>query len=339
MTPDPPSSSDGSALPPRSRPNLGTLAQDDESDLWAFDDLDPVVDKPAGVAPKPAEPEIPVLRDPEKAQPRELPDQPPRKPVGYQESIRVNVSKSRPRVQSGPSTSQSSPGREFDDLDNWDEPEEIRPSPQGAAEIAGSRPFASPPVTPPADLKNDLPPAVPAGSRPRMKLSMVERLSLVVLALLLLGGGIAIYLNTISRLPAGTSRAKAADFPIQGKHLAIVSAESFWRAPKAGDTVRRGTQLVPAVELTSGGGPAAIRVFFRNDDGDLIGDAVTRYLQSGTKVEIAATAGFDDVGMHTAYRSEDDKTWTIEVFEAPTENSPGPDFKKLFEMDVATGSR
>ncbi len=245
-------------------------------------------------------------------------------------------------------------GNDFDELDHWDVPEVARPIPEIPAEKFTSRPVEPPPpvfaemprpvVVPPADPQDEFSPVVPANAtpvslRPHLGLSMVERLGMVALTALLLIGGVLIYLNTINRLPTGTGRAKAADFPIQGQHLAIVSAHSHWRAPLAADTVRRGTQLIPVAELTSSGGPAAIRVFFRNDDGDLIGDAVTRFLQPGAKLQIAATAGFDDVGMHAAYLTGGGKPWTIEVFEAPTENTPGPDFKKLFEMDVASDRR
>lgn len=359
MTPNLPSSSDGSGLPPRHRPTLGNLIKDTtEQDLWAFDDLDPAAEEAAGAPPKPAGPGIPAPRDVEKMKVRQLVDNPGSKPVSYQESVNVNVGKSRPVGPAGPSKGQSKPGQEFDELDHWDEPEAARPLPEIPVEkfapspveppppaTAKTQPVVTPPpVTPPADSQDEFSPVVPANAtpvslRPHLHLSKVERLGLVALTALLLIGGVMIYLNTINRLPTATGRVKATDFPIQGQHLAIVSADSFWRAPKAADTVRRGTQLVPVAELTSSGGPGAIRVFFRNDDGDLIGDAVTRHLQSGTKLQIAATAGFDDVGMHAAYRTGDGKPWTIEVFEAPTENTPGPDFKKLFEMDVASDRR
>ena len=69
----------------------------------------------------------------------------------------------------------------------------------------------------------------------------------------------------LKRLPTEAKRVKANDFPIQGEHLTIDSATSYWRAPitegTARDTVRRGTQLLPVLEVTAHGGPAAIRVY------------------------------------------------------------------------------
>ncbi len=351
MTSNSTSSSDGSALPPKPRPNLGNSIKDiTERDLWAFDDLDPAAEEATGTPPKPAGAGIPAPRDAEKIKLRELMYNAVPKPVSYPESAAVNVGESRPIA---PVVGQSKPGNDFAELDHWDELEAGRPIPEVPTEKFTARPveptppdFAEipRPVALPTEPQDEFSPLasdrpMPVSLRPRLGLSSGERLGMIALTALLLVGGVLIYLNTISRLPTGTGRVKAADFPIQGQHLAIVSADSYWRLPQSTDTVRRGTQLVPVAELASSGGPAAIRVFFRNADGDLIGDAVTRFVQPGAKLQLAATAGFDDAGMYAAYRTGDGKPWTIEVFEAPTENTPGPDFKKLFEMDVATDRR
>jgi hypothetical protein len=353
MTPNPPSSPDGSSLPPRHRPPIGNLAKDTtEQDLWAFDDIDPLEEEATEAPPKSPESGIPVPRDPEKMKVRQLRDQTLSKTSGIGESVRVNVSKTRPKITTAPTTGQSKPGSEFDDLDHWDEPEAARPDAETPPATAAIPVLPAPPATaeslvptpPPADPRDEFSPPVrdnapPVSLRPRLNLTQLERVGLLALAVLLLIGGAMVFLNTISRLPTDSGRVKANDFPIRGSHLTIVSADSFWRAPKAADTARRGTQLIPVVDLTTSGGPGAIRVFFRNSDGEVIGDAVTRFLKSDGKLQIAATAGFDDAGMHAAYRTGDHKPWSIEVLEAATENAPGPEFKKLFEMNVSADRR
>lgn len=184
-----------------------------------------------------------------------------------------------------------------------------------------------------------MPVAVVSSLRPRLGLSLVERVGLIALAVLLVGGGIAVYVNTVSQLPSGDSRLQADDFPVKGKYLTMVSADSFWREPKAEDSARRGTQLIPVAEFTTTGGPAALRVFFRDANGDLVGDGVTRLARPGEPIRIAATAGFDDLGMHAAYRTDKKHPWIIEVHEAPSENSSAAEFLKLFEMKVAPDRR
>ncbi|MES2924924.1 MAG: hypothetical protein V4819_25435 [Verrucomicrobiota bacterium] len=351
MTPNPPSSPDGSGLPPRHRPSLSNLPKDTtEQDLWAFDDMDSEEEEVTEAPPKSPEPGIPVPRDTGKMKIRQLGDQPPPKTGG--DSIRVNVGIGRPKIPTPSATGQSQPGSEFDDLDHWDEPEATHPVSETPAATGAIPAMPTPPAiaktpppdTAPADPRDEFSPpardkATPVPLRPRLNLTKLEGAGLLALVALLLIGGAMVFLNTIHRLPSDSGRVKANDFPIRGSHLAIVSADSFWRAPKTADTVRRGTQLIPVVDLTTSGGPGAIRVFFRNSDGDVIGDAVTRFLKVDGKLQIAATAGFDDAGMHAAYRTGDNDPWTIEVLEAPTENTPGPEFRKLFEMDVSTDRR
>jgi hypothetical protein len=178
---------------------------------------------------------------------------------------------------------------------------------------------------------------------PQFGLSPIERLGLAVLAALLLIGGGVVFFHTVLRLPTEAERVKSGDFPIKGQHVVIESADTFWRAPiRAGtgiETFRRGTQLLPVLTLTSSAGPGAVRLFFRNPEGQVMGDAVTRTLQPGVPLQIAATAGFEDVGMHAAYRTGLSKPWTIEVLEAASESSPKGDFKKLFEINISTDRR
>ena len=80
-------------------------------------------------------------------------------------------------------------------------------------------------------------------------------------------------------------------------------------------------------------------MFFRDQDGLVTGDAVTRAIQPGVPLQIAATAGFEDVGMHAAYRTGQSKPWTIEVLEAPSATSANAEFKKLFEINISTDRR
>ena len=58
-----------------------------------------------------------------------------------------------------------------------------------------------------------------------------------------------------------------------------------------------------------------------------------------TPLQIAATAGFEDLGMHAAYRTGQSKPWTIEVLEAPSESAANAEFKKLFEINISTDRR
>jgi hypothetical protein len=337
-------------------------------DLWDFDEIDSVEETPKEMPTRPASPSIPVPRESlNKKSPR--PEGPAStKGANGKDSVRVDVGKAPPKVRSGAIAGHFKPSEDLDELDNWESPEyeppilQIHPS-----FVSGSTPLVEPQASddeefvvkasPPeisavavssVDAMDEFSPAarenaVPVSLVPHLKLSKVERIGLWVLLGVLLIGGSLVVLNISHRLPTDTGRAKPSDFPVKGRHTEILSAETFWRAPitegENAETFRRGTQLLPVVKLTSAGAPAAVRVFFRDPDGVMMGDAVTRAIRPGTPLQMAATSGFDDVGMHAAYRTGQSKPWTIEVREAPAETSPNADFKKLFEIEVSTDRR
>lgn len=346
-------------------------------DLWAFDDVDaqdaPLVEEP----PKPSRTGIPSARGtdgtaevkPRKPDPEDA--ELPRPPAPASDSVTVNINKKggrtgsrKPLPEPTSTSSHSVPGRDFEDLDSWEdepsesgpevplktlreisapvEPEEVKSAPEPETRLA------PPPVAEPGDDREEFSPKARADAgqtlvRPKLNLTKVERAGLLaLLALLVIGGGL-FYFNTIRRLPTGAERTKEHDFPIKGGKISVNSAVTYWRAPVTTgdhpDTVRRDTLLIPVVDLTTSGGPSVLRIFFRDKDGELVGDAVSRSIRGDMEFQVAATAGFDDLGMHAAYRTGQDRPWTIEILEGPSENAPTGDFKKLFEMNITTDRR
>jgi len=198
-----------------------------------------------------------------------------------------------------------------------------------------------------ADAGKDSPPATsiptPAEAVKELSkgLSKVERLGLAGFLVLLAAGIIFFFANSINKLPEDQKPLTPGDLPIAGDKISADKIRSYWREPNAagGETFRRGTLLLPVVELGVSGGPGAVRVFFRDSDGATVGDAVTRAVSGESTVTIAATAGFDDQGMFAAYRTGETKPWKIEVFEGPSTNASGGEFKKLFEMPISTQRR
>lgn len=363
MTPKPPSSSEEPAFPRRSRPNLGDVVKDStELDLWAFDDINVIEDTNPTPQGPPVSSGIPMPRDRrKKAAPN--PDAAPG-PTGIltgKKSVRVDVSQESVKSPDATTVDRATPADDFDDLDGSDFIEESEPpalsihpslldspgKPAGVEESAAEKTTPQPKAAVVEDL-DEFSPVVPENAQPislvpHLQLSKVEWIGLSALCAMLLVGAVVVFLNSIHRLPAGAERLTAGDFPVVGRHLTIQSADSFWRAPvsegKDAETFRRGTQLLPVVELTSSGNPGAVRVIFRDQDGRGAGDVVTLSIQPGVPLQIAATAGFEDVGMHAAYRAGQSKPWTIEVLEAPSETAPNSDFKKLFEIDISTDRR
>lgn len=382
MSPQPPSPSDDSGVPPGSRPSLGITAKDStELDLWEFDDVPGIEESPANDSQKQAKLLIPAPRHvPSKEMRLDSPSQKPVSPtlsdvvVEIPENIRLKMHpKSRSALSSMPLSGQESvpgrnkPGENFKDLDQWEEQESLPELPTHlttvpAAVVPNSfKEISTLQAEAAADVILDSAsrasvtgndrdgfsgkaaqaagaPSVPF--RPVLKLNSIERLGLGVLLVLLLALGGVFYFNTIRRIPSGTSLVEVGDFPITGKKMAVAAVETYWREPVTSgpdaDTVRREALLIPVAEFATSGGPAAIRIFFRDSDGTLVGDAVSRAVQGNRKFKVSATSGFDDLAKHAAYRTGQVKPWTIEVLEGPSESAPTTEFKRLFEMNIAS---
>lgn len=271
---------------------------------------------------------------------------------------RTETDKDKPSPVSAPASSKL--GSEFDDLDSLDslemeeEPVSPAPSPDSDPPDAGESPEApeaaeeemedgdgeKPPETEPSAAA---PGAAETGtlSLPGLlpKLSRLEKIGLGVLLGVLAIGSILVLTHWFSRLPSESAKVESSDFPIKGEKVTATSVETYWRAPVAegpdADRFRRGTELLPVANLSFKGGPAAVRIFFRNGENQIVGDPITRAVSGDTSLKIAATAGFDDVGMHAAYRTGESRMWTLQVFEAPGVESPGSDFEPLFETFIS----
>ena len=170
--------------------------------------------------------------------------------------------------------------------------------------------------------------------------SKIEKIAISALCAVLALGATLTLIHFSNRVPTRPLVAEEIDFPVTGKIVEITAASTYWREPvKTGenaDVVRRDTQLIPVLKLSLTAKSGAIRVFFRNEDGLVMGDGITRAVKGNAEVVVAATAGFEDVGMHTAYRTGDSKRWVVQVFEAPDATSPREKLRKVLEMDIST---
>lgn len=296
----------------------------------------------------------------------------PKSQTGGEDSIRMNIHKPRVRNQSaGYTPAPAIEDSDFVDLDSWEDSRpfaepELPPSQwqlESAEELEIQEAVREPIEEPvqemprpevieeapsaqeaPGDPYDEFTPvrpanAVPISLRPHLGLTGLERLGLIILLALLAVTATFVLIASSKGIRTETVKASARDFPIQGAKLTVQSAVTYWRPPitegPETDVFRRDTQLLPVVELDTSGGPATIRVLFRNDERTIVGDAVTREIHQAGLIKIAATAGFDDLGMHAAYRTGESKAWTIEVYE----DTGSEDFRLLFEMNISTDRR
>jgi hypothetical protein len=133
-------------------------------------------------------------------------------------------------------------------------------------------------------------------------LSLAEKISIIaVLAILILAATFSI-IHFSNKIPIVPLIAKDLELPIEGKLITVSSVETYWRKPitsgENADVIRRDTVLIPCVKITLKGSSCAIRILYRDQDGQLVGDNISRDINSETTIELAATDGFKDIGTH-----------------------------------------
>jgi hypothetical protein len=330
-------------LKPRHRPNLSQLSDTTtEEDLWDLDDS--LIDSATASGKEPALRSMPVRPTTDQA------DQ-----AGDSESLAssVRLNMARPPMKARPSkiaVDVSKSQSAFDDLESWDEAApverliEIRPLPEqsvaepfkptsdaemvdrmiGAEEAARGKTEPSPVVT-------------------KHGFSAIEKLGMVMLAIVLATAGVLAWWFSIHGLPDQVVGREIPDFPVEGRYLTIDSVETYWREPKlegdAQDPVVRGTKLIPEVVLHTSEGSGTVQVRFFDDRGTLRGDTITRAVKGDLHVTVAATEGFDDLGRYAEYRTVDRGYWRVEVLEGVVGATKGEEFSRLFTMDVSADRR
>lgn len=338
-----------------------------EESLWDLDDESEIIsDSSEGKVT------LPPAKLPERRQA-------PRNKVTFSDAVQTNVTaknvregvhrlspeKSKPQ-KSKPDLLHSRSGRlekEFNELDSWESDDSLA----SGLDEADAVPVVSnevrlvpPPLEPRVDsaeespqvenepsLGIELPDAEAvdedAGKGLKISIKPVEWLGLGLLLILLLLTGFFALRWMIGDYSKATVGGTYKEFPVNGARVVLVGGDFYWRAPvlegENRDTVRRGTRLIPVVELKVKGGPAAIRLRFKDDEGTYIGDPLTVSVSGEVTEEFAGTAGFEDIGMHAAYRIGETDPWTVEVFEAESVNSRGEDFSLIHEFELSADTQ
>ncbi len=201
------------------------------------------------------------------------------------------------------------------------------------------------PSTTKPDLTEDFPkrnekPPEKIDTPKRLQVTPLEKIGITALLVFLLIAAILGILTFSKNIPTRPIVADEPDLPITGEHITVNELTTFWREPvltgENRDVVQRGTQLIPVVNLELIGKSAAVRVFFRNEDGIVIGDSLTRSVAGEMSTSVPATAGYDDVGMHAAYRTGENPPWTVQIYEGTDVNDPKSEFTLLVETEVST---
>lgn len=190
--------------------------------------------------------------------------------------------------------------------------------------------------------------AVAPGSLPHPRLNRREVIGIASFAVVVMIAAVWVLSHFFGQLSFTRDSDHRPDYPLKGELARVVSAATFWREPvRSGDNrdvARREVVLIPVLELTldpehSGGG--ALRVIFRNGEGQPVGDPISRSFGAGrfeandsSTIAFAATDGFTSDGDFQAYRTGKGKLWTADVLEGPPGDSPASAYKKLSSIPI-----
>lgn len=174
-------------------------------------------------------------------------------------------------------------------------------------------------------------------------LTKTEKIGISALAAILALTAIYGIVHFNSRIPVKPLVPAELELPVKGKRMTVTSVETYWRAPVSGgdnpDIVQRGVKLIPAIKINLKESSGAIRVLFRNEEGSVVGDNISRTIDSGGTIEVAGTAGFEDAGMHAAYRTGNSDRWTVHVLEGSDVNAPIEKFDSLLKTKISANVR
>lgn len=176
------------------------------------------------------------------------------------------------------------------------------------------------------------------GEKPRLRRewnSKNELMAIICLIIALLGAGAFFMMNAFRDLPRDRDPFALPSMPVNGNHLKITAIKSYWRVPQTADTVQRGVELIPVIELQVAGNGSYLRVQFYNSQGQAVGDPITERVDGNKELMIPSTAGFESANLEHAYRTGLLEPWTVDILEAPAGTSPSGEFQRLANLSIA----
>lgn len=174
-------------------------------------------------------------------------------------------------------------------------------------------------------------------------LNLIEKACLFAILAALIATATLAVVHFSKAIPVDSDISKKVSLPVEGKLVRVTGVETYWRDPntdgESSDIVRRGVKLIPSIKIQASGKSGAIRVFFRDSEGDLVGDSSTVAISGEETLSISATDGFTDMSMHASYRTGEKARWMIQAYEGPAIDAPIEQFHPLFETEVSTDIR
>ncbi len=185
----------------------------------------------------------------------------------------------------------------------------------------------------------------------KFSLSAVEKITLVTLAVALIGLGIWGYVFIYEKNNLAVTEATL-NLPIEGKYATVTKLSTFWISAGKSAGIKLGVAVVPVAQITldDESSSGALRVFFRDAEKNRVGDPITINFEngkftapnktnisitdSGSTATVSATNGFQLESDFSAYQMDSTLTWKVHVLEADSSSAAGSSFEDLFNTGV-----
>ncbi|MGJ8677769.1 MAG: hypothetical protein ACSHX0_09650 [Akkermansiaceae bacterium] len=206
------------------------------------------------------------------------------------------------------------------------------------AEVTTPAPAA---VSEPAVKKDEAPTSVAQSSK--FSLGIIETVALALIALLLLGTATASYIWLYKKNQLA-NQTTSTELPAQGKYATIQAIDSYWKSAVDLSNVKLGTELAPVAVITLGksSNSGALRLFFSDENNNLIGDPIDLTVSNGLfsngekTIEVNATNGLSNKMDLLSYQiDEHGGSWQITIKEAENSLAKGSEFVEIIQAAIS----
>jgi hypothetical protein len=216
-----------------------------------------------------------------------------------------------------------------------DEPATPAGEEAGDAGIDAGAASSTPPTAPKTEVPvTDRPPGLlttpDAGER--------KWLGLLLAGLLVIGGVFYFLLRSALPSDSGSQARLKPNLPIKGEKVTIEALDMDWK-DEGSDSLAGGLKastLFPRVSMRfAPGGSGAVRIFFRNEREQLVGDSVDLEPGGGSAEHVVTcTAGLRSRLEYDVLRTQDAARWTLEIHEGPKVGAPLSEFTLLSRLAI-----
>lgn len=192
-----------------------------------------------------------------------------------------------------------------------------------------------------------------ADDSPAKKLSVLEITALGVFATLMIGAAIYSYMGLNKINPSEDTLSLS--LPVAGDNVTVTEFNTFWLSAEDYPDSKIGVTVMPAASITldsAASQSGALRVYFRNNDNEIVGDTITlifangkfidnqeahtQIQDGGATAQVISSDGLYEEGDYRAYMLDPNLVWQVHVTEGASEIAAGDSFKEIIHTKVSS---